>query len=360
MIKAKDYILEIEPYKPGKSSIGDGRKTIKLSSNENALGTSQKAIVAYKEHIDKICHYADGGCNNLREAIANKYQINASQIVCGAGSDEIIALLAHSFCDIGDEVLCSEYGFLMYFISAKRVGALPIKAKETNLVANVDNFLAKISNKTKIIFIANPNNPTGSYLNKIETERLIKNTPSNILIVLDFAYCEFVDYDDYPDAIRLVNEYKNVIMIRTFSKIYGLASLRLGWSYSSMYVADVLNRARGPFNISGAAQASGIAAINDDEFIQQSKFHNIKWLKILATQFDIIGIKHYPSCANFILLDFITTEKCQKINQFLLNNGIILREMSAYNLPNCLRITIGKEAENLQVIKLLTKEYSIQ
>ena len=355
MIKAKKYILEIEPYKPGKSSVNNKTKIIKLSSNENALGTSQKAIDVYQEHINKIYRYADGSCNDLREAIAQKYQINADKIVCGAGSDEIIALLTQSFCDVGDEVLYSEYGFLMYPISAKRVGANPIIARETNLVANVDNLLAKISNKTKIIFLANPNNPTGSYLNNIEIERLIKNTPKNILVVLDLAYCEFVDNADYPDVIKLVNQYENVVMMRTFSKIYGLASLRLGWSYSSIYVANVLNRARGPFNVSGAAQSAGVAAINDDEFIQQSKSHNKKWLKILSTEFNKINIKHYPSCANFILLDFITIKECQKINQFLLDNGVILREMSAYNLSNCLRMTIGKEMENLKVIELFKK-----
>ena len=362
MPKAKQYILGIEPYKPGKSNISDKNKVIKLSSNENALGTSPKAIIAYQEHINKIHLYADGNCGELKKSIAQKYQIDADKIVCGAGSDEIIALFTHSFCDVGDEVLYSEYGFLMYPISAQRVGATPIAAKETigetNLVANVDNILAQISNKTKIIFLANPNNPTGSYLKNIEIERLIKNTPGNILIVLDLAYCEFVDNVDYPDVIKLVSQYENVVMIRTFSKIYGLASLRLGWSYSSLYIADVLNRARGPFNVSGVAQSAGIAAINDDEFIQQSKYHNQKWLKILTTKFDEIGIKYYPSCTNFILLNFITIEKCQKINQFLLDNGVIFREMSAYHLPHCLRMTIGKEKDNLQVIELLKKIWS--
>ncbi len=358
MIKAKQYILEIEPYKPGKSKVGKSgagnqNKVIKLSSNENALGSSPKAVAAYLEHGDRLFRYADGGCLELRNALAIKYQIDANNIVCGAGSDEIIALLTHAFCEAGDQVLYSEYGFLMYPISTKRVGAESVMAKEVDLTANVDNILAKISDKTKIIFLANPNNPTGSYLNHNEVERLIKNTPNNILIILDLAYAEFVDNADYPDAIRLVNQYENVVMMRTFSKIYGLASLRLGWSYSSTYVADILNRTRGPFNVSGAAQQAALAAINDDEFIKKSKSHNRKWLKILAMEFDRLNIKHYPSVANFILMDFLTIDKCQQVNQLLLDNGVILREMSAYNLPNCLRMSIGQDEENLRVITLL-------
>ncbi|MFT5703492.1 MAG: histidinol-phosphate aminotransferase [Rickettsiales bacterium] len=352
MIKAKDYILEIDPYRPGKSKAGNN-KVIKLSSNENALGSSPEATKAYLEHSKKTFRYSDGGCGDLRKALAEKYKIDADKIVCGAGSDEIIALLTHAFCDIGDEVLYSQYGFLMYPISAKKVGAKSVIAKETDLTANVDNFLAEITNKTKIIFLANPNNPTGSYLKKDEVLRLIKNVPSDILIVLDLAYTEFVDEDDYPNGIELVDQYENVMMIRTFSKIYGLASLRLGWSYSSFYVADVLNRTRGPFNVSGAAQNAGIAAINDDKFLQESKDHNKKWLEILANKFDELKIKHYPSVANFILIDFLSVEKCQKVNQFLLENGVILREMSAYNLPSCLRMTIGQDEENLAAINFL-------
>jgi histidinol-phosphate aminotransferase len=354
MIKAKQYILEIEPYKQGKSKIENNKQIIKLSSNENALGSSPKALAAYLEHSDKVFRYSDGSCTQLRNAISIKYNIDGDNIVCGAGSDEIIGLLTHSFCEVGDEVLYSEYGFLMYPISAKRVGANPVIAKEVNLTANIDNILSKISDKTKIIFLANPNNPTGSYLNHSEIERLIKNVPSNILLVLDLAYAEFVDEKDYPDAIKLVNQYDNVVMMRTFSKIYGLASLRLGWSYSSVYVADVLNRARGPFNVSGAAQYAAISAINDDEFILQSKAHNQKWLKNLALEFDKIEIKHYPSVANFILIDFLSVDKCQQANEFLLKNGVILREMSAYNLPTCLRMTIGSDEENQKVIGLLT------
>ncbi len=357
MIKAKQYILEIEPYKQGKSKVNNQNKIIKLSSNENALGASPKATEAYLKHSDQVFRYADGGCTDLRDAIAKKYNLDANNIVCGAGSDEIIALLTHSFCGVGDQVLYSEYGFLMYPISAKRVGAESVTAKEVNLVANVDNILAQINPKTKIVFLANPNNPTGSYLSHDEVERMVENIPNNVLVVIDLAYAEFVDAKDYPDAIKLVNKYENVVMMRTFSKIYGLASLRLGWSYSSSYIADILNRARGPFNVSGAAQFAAIAAVNDDQFIEQSKSHNTKWLKIIVEELDKIGIKHYPSVANFVLMDFLSAEKCQQVNQFLLGEGVILREMSAYKLPSCLRMTIGLDQENLKVIELLKSFY---
>lgn len=352
MIKAKDYILKIDPYRPGKSDIGGQKGVIKLSSNENALGSSKKAIEAYESHSSKIFRYASGGCEKLREALASKYNIEFDGIVCGAGSDEIIALLVQSFCGAGDEVLYSDHGFLMYPISAKRVGSLPVAAKEINLTTSIDNILTKISDKTKMIFIANPNNPTGSYLDVGEVRRLLELVPKDIIIVLDQAYSEFVDKKDYIDATYLVKEHKNLVVTRTFSKIFGLASLRLGWSYSSAYIADILHRMRGPFNVSGAAQAAGIASINDKEFIEESKNYNNKWLEIVSQELKNIGLKIYPSIANFILIDFGSPQKCIEANKFLLENGIILREMQAYKLPSCLRMTIGSKEENQMVIKL--------
>jgi histidinol-phosphate aminotransferase len=359
MITAKNYILEIDPYKPGKSKTGsilaEPKKIIKLSSNENALGASPKVVEGYKKHSEELFRYPDGSSAKLREAIANKYNINEGRIVCGAGSDEIISFLTHAFCDIDDEVLYSQHGFLMYPISAKRVGAKPVSAAEFNLTANVDNLLAKISDKTKIIFIANPNNPTGSYLNNLEIERLIQGVPKNIIIVLDLAYAEFVTTSDYPDGVQMVNKYDNVVMLRTFSKIYGLASIRLGWSYSSEYIADVLNRVRGPFNITGSAQMAGVLALSDDKFVEESKAHNSKWLKIFNLALKDLNIKTYPSVANFILIDFLSIKNCQKANDYFLDNGVIFREMSAYGLPNCLRMTIGNEEENKQVLELFKK-----
>ncbi len=352
-LTAHKYILEIDNYKPGKAKIGY-KKAIKLSSNENALGSSPKAITTYQDHSSEVMRYADGACTVLREALADKNSIAAKQIVCGAGSDEILAFLTSAFAGINDEVIYSEFGFLMYPISAKRVGAKAIKVKEKNLKADVDAIIAAITPKTKIIFIANPNNPTGSYLKTTEIRKLINSTPKNVLIVLDHAYEEFVDEADYPNAIALVNEFENVVATRTFSKIYGLASLRVGWCYSSEYVAEVLNKVRGPFNVSGPGQVAALAALYDDEFFAASKAHNKKWLKILFQEFAKLDhVKAHPSIANFILLDFGSTEYCQKANHKLLENGFILREMAGYGLPNCLRLTIGTEEENLQVLEVL-------
>lgn len=352
-ITAHPHIAAIESYKPGKAKIGD-KKAIKLSSNENALGSSKKALEAYKNHASEISLYAEGSCALLREALAKKNNINSEQIVCGAGSDEIIAFLTSAFAGIDDEIIYSEHGFLMYPISAKRVGAKPISVKEKNLKADIDAILEAITPKTKIIFIANPNNPTGSYLNAFEVDKLIAGAPKNILIVLDHAYEEFVDVANYPNAIELVNKHENVVLTRTFSKIYGLASLRIGWSYSSAYIAEILNKVRGPFNVGGAPQAAAVAALQDEEFFTLSKNYNKKWLEILFKEFaKLPHIKAYPSIANFILLDFGSIEKCQKVNQQLLEQGFILREMTAYGLPACLRMTIGSEEDNLQVLEIL-------
>lgn len=356
-LKAKSCIEAIKPYEQGKSQVGNLKEIIKLSSNENALGSSKKAVLAYKKHVNKLFRYADGSCLALRTAIGEKYKIEANNIVCGAGSDEMIALLIQAFAGEGDEIIYSEYGFLMYPISAARFGAKSIAAKEVNLTTNIDNILSLIGPKTKMIFIANPNNPTGSYINKAEIEKLIENTPKNILIVLDLAYGEFVTLsnNEYVDVFDLINRNENVVMLRTFSKIYGLASLRLGWSYSSPYVAQILNKTRGPFNVSGAAMEAGIAAINDEDFVKKSINHNNKWLKIVIGKLEKIKIKCHPSIANFILIDFLNTDKCRKANKFLLENGVILRDMTSYKLETCLRMTIGKKMENLKVIELLEK-----
>lgn len=352
-LSSHSYLSAIENYVPGKAKIG-GQKAVKLSSNENALGSSPAALTAYKDHADAVFRYADGSCSLLREAIAAKNNISSEQIVCGAGSDEIIAFLTSAFAGVGDEVIYSEHGFLMYPISAQRVGAKAVKVKEINLRANVDALLAAITPKTKIIFLANPNNPTGSYLTDSEVKKLIAETPKNVLIVLDCAYEEFVETADYPNAIELVKANENVVLTRTFSKIYGLASLRIGWCYSSKEIAEILNKIRGPFNVGGPAQVAAVAALADDEFFIASKNHNKKWLKIF---FDELAkspkIKAHPSIANFILLDFGTAEKCQEANQKLLAHGIIFREMNAYGLPNCLRATIGTEEENLLILKVL-------
>lgn len=352
-LSAHQYLLEIENYTPGKAKIGD-KKAIKLSSNENALGASSKAIEAYKSHATEISRYADGSCSLLRQSLAQKNNLDPEKIVCGAGSDELIALITAAFAGIGDEVIYSEHGFLMYPISAKRVGAKATKVKETNLKTDIKAILKAINSKTKIIFLANPNNPTGSYLNQHELQELLNNVPKNILIVLDCAYQEFVFAKDYPNAIDLVNRHENLVMTRTFSKIYGLASLRIGWCYSSFYIAEILNKIRGPFNVGGPAQAAAIAALEDEKFFNLSKNHNQKWLEIFFSELaNNLKIKLYPSVANFILIDFGKEDSCQNANKKFLEQGFILRGMSGYGLPNCLRLSIGKDSENIQVLEIL-------
>ncbi len=357
MIKAHEYLNEIEIYKPGKAAIAGNstREIIKLSSNENALKSSKKAIAAYKNHASEVFRYADGSCTILRDALARKFGVDSEKIVCGAGSDEILALLTSAFASAGDEIIYSKHGFLMYPISAKRVGAKAVVVEEKNLKADVDAILAAITPKTKMIFIANPNNPTGSYLKAKEIDKLINAVPKSVLIVLDHAYDEFAQgLKDYPDAIKLTNENANVVMTRTFSKIYGLASLRIGYSYSSKEIASALNKMRGPFNVGGPAQAAAVAALEDVAFFKKSLKHNKKWLKIFFKEIAAFSnIKAHPSIANFILLDFLSEEKCRKANAMLLEAGFILREMGAYHLPNCLRMTIGTNAENESILGVL-------
>lgn len=353
--QAHSYLQKIENYKPGKAKINDSAsKVIKLSSNENALGASPKAIKAYKSHEQELFRYANGSCEDLRKALAAKHQINENNIVCGAGSDEIISFITQAFAGINDEIIYSEHGFLMYPISANRVGAIARVAKEKNLKTDISEIIKLINKKTKIIFIANPNNPTGSYLNAKEIDALINAVPKNIIIVLDHAYEEFVNVENYPNAVDLVKKNCNLIMTRTFSKIYGLASLRIGWCYASNEITDILNKIRGPFNVSGSAQISAIEALKDDKFLKKSKNHNKKWLKIINKELaDFKNIKLYPTQGNFILADFFSENKAIKMNDILLKNGIIVREMSSYHLPNCLRITVGNKDENIKLLSVI-------
>lgn len=357
-IKVNEGILSIDPYIGGTSKIAGVQKVIKLSSNENALGTSKLAIKAYLDEANNLFRYPDGGAVNLIAAIAAKYQLDPQKIVCGAGSDEIIHLITASFTSFGDEVIYSKYGFLMYPIATKVQGSTPIAVEEDNLTTSVDNILAKINNKTKIIFIANPNNPTGTYIATKEVKRLLDSVPSNVVIVMDCAYAEFVTEEDYTSCFEFVSSYKNLIITRTFSKVHGLASLRLGWCYADNFITSVLNRIRGPFNTSIAAQVAGIAAINDDDFVSISVEHNTKERNYLTKELELIGLKLTNSVANFILVDFGTKEKAQNVNAYLLNNGIIGRMMESYKLPQYIRFTVGREEENKLLVNFIKKAIS--
>jgi histidinol-phosphate aminotransferase len=353
-ISPKSGILDITPYVQGKSVAADAAKALKLSSNENPLGPSPKAVEAYLAHASKLNRYPDGGATELRNAIAEIYGLDPDRIVCGSGSDELIGLLIHAYAGLGDEVLISEHGFLMYKIYALGNSADVVSAPEKNLTTDANAILACVTPRTRLVFVANPNNPTGSYLPATEIKRLRDSLPPHVILVIDAAYAEYADRPDYTAGAELVEETPNTVMLRTFSKIYGLSSLRLGWGYFPREIAGVMHRVRGPFNVSGAAQAAGIAAVKDVDYIAHVKKHNTKWLKWLSKEVGTLGLIAYPSLANFLLIGFPdNTKTADEANQFLLQKGIILREVSAYGLPQCLRATIGTEEENQALVKAL-------
>src|SRR5262245_60054106 len=297
-------ILEIAAYVPGESEVPGGVKPIKLSANETPLGPSPKAIAAYKAVAEHLDRYPDGASTALRSAIARRYGLDPARIVCGAGSDELISLLAHHYSGQGDEVLMTAHAFAMFKIFTLASGATPVAAPERDYRADVDALLARVTPRTKIVFLANPNNPTGTYLPHDEVRRLHKGLPGHTLLVLDAAYSEYVRRNDYEAGLELVATTDNTVMTRTFSKIYGLAALRLGWAYCPAAVADVLNRVRGPFNVNAPALAAGIAALSDRIHIETAIAHNEKWLPWLMAEFQKLGLEVTPSIANFVLIHF--------------------------------------------------------
>jgi len=335
-------IMEIAAYVGGDSKIDGASKVIKLASNESALGPSPKAVAAYRALAEELHRYPEGGSTELRDALGARHGLDPARIVCGAGSDELIALLVRGYVGVGDEVVYSRHGFLMYPIAAKAAGAIPIAAPERNLTADVDALLAAVTPRTRIVFLANPNNPTGTYITTAELERLHQGLPPSVLLVIDAAYSEFVVRNDYSAGAELVASSDNVVMMRTFSKIYALAALRLGWAYCPPAVADVLNRIRGPFNVGAASQAAGLAAILDQPAVDAARTHNDIWRPWLAEQLTRFGLTVTPSVANFLLVHFKNAEAA---NDFLTGRGIITRKMVAYGLPQCLRISIGTEEE---------------
>jgi histidinol-phosphate aminotransferase len=348
-------ILEISPYVGGKAEVAGGRPPIKLSSNESAVGPSPRAVAAYQAEATKLHRYPDGGCTALRQKLAQRYNLDAERIVCGAGSDELISLLVRAYAGPGDEVLYSAHGFLMYRLSALAAGAHPVTASETDLRADVDALLGAVTSRTRLVFVANPNNPTGSYLSAAELDRLHAGLPRDVLLVIDAAYAEFVTADDYSSGQELATRHDNVVMCRTFSKLHGLASLRLGWMVGSASVVDVINRVRGPFNVSQPAQAAGIAALDDIEHQGKARAHNERWLPWLSEQISILGLRVWPSVGNFLLVEFPdSADRGSRSAVIALEReGVIPREMAAYGLPHCLRITVGTEAENRALVAAL-------
>jgi histidinol-phosphate aminotransferase len=340
-------VLALAPYVGGESTIKGMDRAIKLSSNENAFGPSPMAMAAYARLAPDIHRYPDGGCDALREALASTWNLPANRIVCGAGSDELILLLARAYLGPGDETLYSEHEFLMYPIATESTGARAIKVKETNLTADVDLLLAAVTASTKMVFLANPNNPTGTYLPAAEVRRLRDLLPAGALLVLDAAYAEFVTRADYTSGAELVEPDGNVVVLRTFSKIYGLGGLRLGWAFCPTAVADVLNRLRGPFNVSSAAQAAGAAALADVQFVAKVRAHVETWRERTATEARKLGLEVTPGVGNFLLIHFPRRpgRDAAAADAFLKSRGVIARRMERYGLGGALRVTIGREDE---------------
>jgi histidinol-phosphate aminotransferase len=347
-------ILDIAPYVGGDAKLAGFDKPIRLASNESALGPSPKAVAAFRELAHEIHRYPDGGANELREAIGVRYGLDPARIVCGAGSDELIGLLQRSFAGPGDEIVYSRHGFLMYPIGALAVGATPVAAAERDLTADVDAILAAVTERTRLVFIANPNNPTGTYLSRSEVARLHAGLPPHVVLAIDAAYAEFVNRNDYEPGVRLVDAADNVVMLRTFSKIYALAGLRLGWGYFPPGIADVLNRVRGPFNVSAPALAAGLAALNDTESLERARAHNDRWQPWLNQRLAALGLDPTPSVGNFALPRFPAGKhNAEAAFAFLQSRGIIARRMGGYGLPEHIRITVGTGEENETVAAAL-------
>jgi histidinol-phosphate aminotransferase len=349
-------VLDIAPYVPGTSALPGAHSVIKLSSNETPFGPSPSAVEAYVAAASSLSRYPDGSARALREAIGKLYGLDPDHIVCGAGSDEVLNLLATAYLGPGDEAIYSEHGFLVYKIAIMARGARAVVAPETDLTANVDAILARVTKKTREVFIANPNNPTGTYLPFDVVKRLRAGLPDDVLLVLDAAYAEYVRRADYEAGIELVATTHNTVMTRTFSKIYGLAYLRLGWGYCPTAVAEALNRIRGPFNVSGPAIAAGVAALQDQGWVQRAVEHNEVWRARMAESLSAIGLGVTPSAANFLLLHFAkgNGKSAPEADAYLHSKRIILRRVAEYGLPDALRMTIGTEEENRAVLDALT------
>ena len=350
-------VLAFNPYVPGKSAAPGVGRVFKLSSNETPLGPSPQAIAAYRELASRLQDYPDGASTALREAIGRAFGLDPDRIVCGAGSDDLLNLLADAYLRDGDEAIHTTHAFLVYPIATLGSGATPVVAAERDFTADVDAMLAAVSERTRVVFLANPNNPTGTYVPFDGIKRLHRGLPAHVLLVLDAAYAEYVRRNDYEAGIELVATSENVVMCRTFSKIHGLAALRLGWLYGPAHVVDAVNRIRGPFNVNAAAMAAGIAAIADAAHIEAARAHNERWLGWLIERIGNLGLAVTPSVANFVLIHFpeAAGRTAEDADRFLTARGLILRRVSAYKLPNALRMSVGSEEANRLAVSALSE-----
>ncbi|MCZ8149214.1 MAG: histidinol-phosphate transaminase [Roseomonas sp.] len=352
-VMPRPSILSVEPYVGGESKVPGVNRIIKLSSNEGAFGPPPGAIEAIARSAASAHRYPDGGATALREAIGARFGLDPARIVCGNGSDELLSMLILAYGGEGTELIMSAHGFMMYDLTGRWAGCRVIKVPEKNLTADVDGLLAAVGPRTKMMFLANPNNPTGSILPQSEVERLRRELRDDVLLVLDAAYAEYVTRPDYDAGQKLVDATPNTVMCRTFSKIFGLGGMRLGWAYAPPAIVDVLGRVRGPFNVNAAAMAAGIAALAEPGWVEASVAHNTEWRGKVADALAAAGLKTWPSEGNFLLVDFGSADRAKAADAHLRARGLIVRAMGGYGLGQMLRVTIGTAEECTLVTEAL-------
>lgn len=348
MITPQPGIMDISLYQGGASHVAGHDNALKLSSNENPFGPSEAALKAYAQAGRELHRYPSSDHAELRGAIAEVYGLDANRVICGAGSDEIIAFLCQAYAGPGTEVIHTEHGFAMYRISALAAGATPVEVPEHERVTDVDAILKACTDKTRLVFIANPNNPTGTMICSADVARLADGLPPQALLVLDGAYAEYVE--GYDGGAALVDQRDNVVMTRTFSKIYGLGGLRVGWGYGPAHVIDVLARVRGPFNLSNAALAAAEAAVRDVAYVDHCRSENARWRNWMADALAELGVPSDVSLANFVLARFTSQAEAEACDLHLQSQGLIVRRVAGYKLPACLRITVGDESGCRRVV----------
>ena len=352
----KPWIMAIAPYVPGRSTTDDGRKVAKLSSNENPLGTSQKARDAFLTAATNLERYPDASGTELRDVLAAKHGLDPARIIYGNGSDEVLHLAAGAFAGSGDEVIFVKYGFAVYEIAARRVGAVPVIAPDNDYATDIDAILACVTDRTKIVYIANPNNPTGTYASREEIARLHAGLRSDILLVLDHAYAEYIEGDAEDGGMALAETAPNVLVTRTFSKMYGLAAERIGWGYASAEIVAAMHRIRLPFSITIAGTAAAVAALGDTDFVEHTRAHNAEWRAWFTAEIAKMGnasLRAVPSQANFVLVLFEGALTAEAAYKGLMDAGYIVRWLPGQGLPHGLRITIGTADECRGVIAAL-------
>ena len=343
-------------YIAGLSSFKRKLVKIKLSANESALGPSPRAIKEYNKISKNFKRYPDTNGNSLKNVIAKKFKLDRNRIILGSGSDQIFELICRTYIKKGDEVIVPRYSFIIYRLYSKSNGAKIIYSKENNFKVSVKDILSKVTKKTKVVFLANPNNPTGTFINKIELKNLRKKLRKDILLVIDDAYFEYVQQRNYSSGLKLFSKYKNVLITRTFSKIYGLAGLRVGWGYASKEIINILNQIKPPFNINRPALFAASAAVKDSNWLKKEIKHINKWSKIFFNTFKKMKIETNESKVNFLLVNFDRVNiSSNKVFQKLAKSGILVRKMDIYGIKNSLRITIGKSEENKKLIISLKK-----